>query len=122
MEVRDEIGVEDLILIIKNMVERNEDRDLSTDEIDNIVQILEQIVKIQKDTRKEGKDPENLDELLIPSTKNKLVSLQEVHFDDMEDRIDDEKKNEYIIAHDLVHLHIAKELKIQTLAGKICGK
>ena len=52
MGVRDEIGVKDLILVVRNLVEGNEGRDLSTREIDSVIKILEQIVQIQKDAKR----------------------------------------------------------------------
>jgi hypothetical protein len=121
IKILDEIGIKDLSLIIKNMVEGNDDRNLSIDEINNVIEILERIAKIQKDTKRRGNDPERLDGLLIPSIKNTLVRLQDIHFDDIEDRLDDEEKSKYEIVHHLVTLYIAKELEIQTLTGKIYG-
>ncbi|CAI2176056.1 17890_t:CDS:2 [Funneliformis geosporum] len=72
MGVRDVIGVKDLILIIKDKSMGNLDRELSTNEIKEIIQILEQIATIQQNARKERKYSEKLDGLLVPSTKNKL--------------------------------------------------
>jgi hypothetical protein len=43
-------------------------------------------------------DLEMLNELLIPSTKNVLVDLQNICFDDMDDRLDNEEKSKYMIA------------------------
>ncbi|PKC10254.1 hypothetical protein RhiirA5_355736 [Rhizophagus irregularis] len=39
----------------------------------------------------------------------------------MEDRLDDDEKKDYKLAHRFVTLDIAKELELQTLAGKITG-
>ena len=60
MGVRDEIGIKDYILIIKNIVKGNNDKVLSANEINNVIQILKQIVEIQKDNKDK---PESLDEL-----------------------------------------------------------
>ncbi|RIA90183.1 hypothetical protein C1645_164871 [Glomus cerebriforme] len=121
MGVRDEIGIEDFILIIQNMVKKNKNRTLSENEIKNIIQILERIVNIRKNNKRDENNPEKLDRLLIPSTENKLIGLHEIYFDDMGDILDEEKKREYKIAHCLVISHIAKELEIQTLTGKLYG-
>ena len=119
--VRDEIGVRDLILVIENVVKDDENKVLLEDEVENVFQILQQISRIQKDTRREGNNSEELAGLLIPSTGNKLVNLREIHFNDMEDRIDDDEIMQYIIAHRLITRDIANELGIQTLTGTIFG-
>jgi hypothetical protein len=121
MGVRDEIGVNDLILIIKNMVIMDKNKIFSANEIINIIRILEQIAKIQKENKREGNNREILNGLLIPSTENTLVDLQEIQFDDMADRLDDDEKQNYKLAHRLVTLDIAKELELQTLSVKIYG-
>ncbi|GBC02577.1 hypothetical protein RclHR1_00470007 [Rhizophagus clarus] len=115
MGVRDEIGIKDFILIIKNVIKEDNDKILSTNEINNIIQILKQVAEIQKD------NPENLDGLLVPSTENKLVDLKEIQFDDMGDSLSDKEKCKHKITHKLVNKDIAKELKIQNLKGKIYG-
>ncbi|GES98868.1 sacsin isoform X2 [Rhizophagus clarus] len=119
MGVRDEIGIKDLIIIIKNIAERNENEDLSIEEIRNVVQILDQIVTLQMRDIKEN-DSKSLNGLLIPSTKNVLVDLQNIYFDDVDDRLDDDEKSKYMIAHPLVSRYTAKKLNMQTLIGKIC--
>ncbi|RGB33875.1 hypothetical protein C1646_703440 [Rhizophagus diaphanus] len=121
MGVRDEIGIKDLILVIQNMVKMDKDKILSAIEITNIIRILEHIAKIQKENKREGNEREKLDGLLIPSTEDTLVNLHEIQFDDMEDRLDDDEKKDYKLAHRFVTLDIAKELELQTLAGKITG-
>ncbi|CAG8638947.1 3619_t:CDS:10 [Rhizophagus irregularis] len=121
MGVRDEIGIKDLILVIQNMVKVDKDKILSAIEITNIIRILEHIAKIQKENKREGIEREKLDGLLIPSTEDTLVNLHEIQFDDMEDRLDDDEKKDYKLAHRFVTLDIAKELELQTLAGKITG-
>lgn len=121
MGVRDEIGIKDLILIIQNMVKLDKDKIFSTNEITNIIRILEHIAKIQKENKREGNKREVLDGLLIPSTEDTLVDLQEIQYDDMEDRLDDDEKKDYKLAHRFVTLDIAKELELQTLTGKITG-
>ncbi|RIA96668.1 hypothetical protein C1645_707710, partial [Glomus cerebriforme] len=121
MGVRDEIGVKDLITIIKNMVKEDKNKVFHANEIKSIIRILEQITKIQKDNKREGNNLEKLEGLLIPSTENILVDLHEIQFDDMEDRLDEDEKKNYKLAHHLVTLDIAKELELQTLAGKIYG-
>ncbi|CAI2176639.1 9091_t:CDS:2, partial [Funneliformis geosporum] len=62
MGVRDEIGVKDLILIIKSTVEGNKDRVLLIDEIKRVIQILEQISRKQRDNKRDRNDPENADD------------------------------------------------------------
>jgi hypothetical protein len=122
MGVRDKIEIKDLILIIKNMAERNKNKDLSIEEVKNVVQILDQIVTRLNDRDSMGENNlEMLNELLIPSTKNVLVDLQNIYFDNMDDRLDNEEKSKYMIAHSLVPPYIVKNLNMQTLAGKICG-
>ncbi|CAG8743141.1 12727_t:CDS:2, partial [Funneliformis caledonium] len=121
MGVRDVIGVKDFILIITNKSKGNLDRELSTDEIEDIVQILEQIATIQQDAREGRKYLEKLDGLLVPSTKNKLVNYDEIQYDDMKDRIDEREKSKYQIAHQLITREVVKELGIETLTGKIYG-
>jgi len=121
MGVQDEIGVKDLIWIIKNMVKGDENRNLSNIEVKKVIQILEQISKIQKDLESKGKDPEEMNGLLVPSTENKLVNLQEIQFDDIKDRIDEKEKMKYKITHHLVNQYIAEGLKLETLTGKIYG-
>ncbi|UZO07228.1 uncharacterized protein OCT59_027521 [Rhizophagus irregularis] len=118
MGVRDEIGIKDFILIIKNVIKGNNDKVLSANEINNVIQILKQVAEIQKDNRD---NPESLDGLLVPSTENKLVDLHEIQFDDMGDNLSDEERSKHKIAHKLVIKDIAKELEIQTLKGKIYG-
>ncbi|GBB96452.1 hypothetical protein RclHR1_02760005 [Rhizophagus clarus] len=108
------VGIEDLILIIKKVVEKDENRVLSINEIKNVIQILELI------TNRYDINPIRLDGLLIPSTKNLLISLQKIHFDDMGDNLGHEKKNQFLVAHPLVTVQVAKELQMQTLAEKIC--
>ncbi|CAB5375027.1 unnamed protein product [Rhizophagus irregularis] len=121
MGVRDEIGIKDFILIINSMVKGNKDKILSPNEINNIIQILEHIASIRKSNRGDENNPKELDGLLVPTNKNTLADLQEIYFDDMEDRLSEEEKREHIIAHRLVIPHIAKELEIQTLTGKLYG-
>ncbi|CAB5189595.1 unnamed protein product [Rhizophagus irregularis] len=121
MGVRDEIGIKDFILIINSMVKGNKDKILSPNEINNIIQILEHIASIRKSNRGDGNNPKELDGLLVPTNKNTLADLQEIYFDDMEDRLSEEEKREHIIAHRLVIPYIAKELEIQTLTGKLYG-
>lgn len=121
MGVRDEIGVKDLITIIKNTMKGNKDKVLSANEINNVIRIIEQIVKIQKESKREGDKLEKLDGLLIPSNDNMLVELHEIHFDDMDDRLEEEMRSKLKITHNLVTLDVAKELEIQTLTGKIYG-
>ena len=62
-----------------------------------------------------------MDGLLIPSSKKILVDLRKIHFDDMEGRLDDETRKKYKIVHSSVSINIAKEFKMQTLAGKLFG-
>ncbi|CAI2176510.1 389_t:CDS:10 [Funneliformis geosporum] len=69
MGVRDVIGVKDLILIIKDKSMGNLDRELSTNEIKEIIQILEQIATIQQNARKERKP-----KLQHDSSKTTLLS------------------------------------------------
>ncbi|CAI2164944.1 17359_t:CDS:2 [Funneliformis geosporum] len=90
MGVRNEVGIKDLILIIKNMMMDNEDREFPENEITNVIQILKQISNLLK----EGSNPENLNKLLVPSTENKLVKLYQIRFNDLEDRIDENEKND----------------------------
>ena len=116
MGVRDEIGVKDLITMIKNTLKGNKDKVLSVNEINNVVRIIEQIVKIQKENRREGEKLEKLDGLLIPSNDNMLVELHEIHFDDMDDRLEEEMRSKLKITHNLVTLDIVKELEIQALS------
>jgi hypothetical protein len=115
MGVREEIGIKDFILIIKNVIKGDNDKVLSESEIKNVIQILKQVAEIQKD------NPESLNGLLVPSTENKLVDLHEIQFDDMGDSLSDEERSKHKIAHKLVINNIAKELNIQTLKGKIYG-
>jgi hypothetical protein len=127
MGVRDEIGVKDLVNYIKNIVKGDKNRVLDTREIDNVIMILEQIAKIRKDNRREGNenDTEELEGLLIPNNKNVLVDFREIHFDDMEGRLNGlNELNEYSIkhiAHDSITSDIATRLEIQTLIGEIYG-
>ncbi|CAB5179889.1 unnamed protein product [Rhizophagus irregularis] len=93
MGIRDEIGIKDLILAIRNTAERNENKNLSIEEINNIVQVLDHIVTLQMRITAEENDPE---------------------------RLDNEEKSKYMIAHPLVSQYIAKKLNMQTLTGKIC--
>ncbi|CAB5344104.1 unnamed protein product [Rhizophagus irregularis] len=120
MGIRDEIGIKDLILAIRNTAERNENKNLSIEEINNIVQVLDHIVTLQMRITAEENDPERFNELLIPSTENILVDLRNIHYDDMGNRLDNEEKSKYMIAHPLVSQYIAKKLNMQTLTGKIC--
>ena len=76
-------------------------------------------VLILKELFIKEKFKEILDGLLIPSTKNVLVKLPEIYFDNMEDWLDEEVRENYIIAHRYINLDIAKELEIQTLSAKI---
>ncbi|RIA90194.1 hypothetical protein C1645_164980 [Glomus cerebriforme] len=115
MGVRDEIGIRDLISIIGIIVKGNKDIILSSNDIKNVIQILKQIAEKQKD------NPEDLSGLLVPSTENKLVNLHEIQFDDMGDSLSDEERKKHKIAHHLVVKDIARELKIQTLKGKLFG-
>jgi hypothetical protein len=118
----EEIGVKDLIFIIGNMVNGNENRGLSIDEIRNVIEILELIAK---NVRRRS-DPDGLvelDGLLIPSTKNNLVKFQEIYFNDVGDvdgALDDEDRNRHI-AHRFVTRDIVETLGIQTLRGSIFG-
>ncbi|GES91935.1 sacsin isoform X1 [Rhizophagus clarus] len=121
MGVRDEIGVKDLITIIRNTIKGNKDKVLSANELNNVIRIIEQIAKIQKENRREGDKLEKLDGLLIPSNENMLIELHEIHFDDMDDRLDEEMRSNLKITHNLVTLDVARELEIQTLTGKIYG-
>ncbi|CAB4392542.1 unnamed protein product [Rhizophagus irregularis] len=114
----DEIEVRDLISIIRDM---NENEELSTNEIENVIEILKRVAKIQNDDKIEGNNLQRLDELLIPSTNNKLVELQDIYYDDMGDRLDDNEKSKYEITHYFVTRNIAEGLGIQTLKGKIFG-
>ena len=105
-----------MIYIIKN-----EYKDLS---IDEIIQILKQIVEIRanrKNNRGEGNELEELNGLLIPSNNDILVELDEIQFDDMKDRLDEKERNKHRIAHSLVTREIAEGLGIQTLSGTIFG-
>ncbi|CAB4393354.1 unnamed protein product [Rhizophagus irregularis] len=120
MGVRDKIEAKDLILVIRNMVEKDENKNLSIEEIKNVVQILDEIATLQIGVFMKENDSERLNGLLIPSTKNVLVDLRNIHYDDMGNRLDDEEKNKYAIAHSLVSRYTAKELNMQTLTGKIC--
>ncbi|CAB4479085.1 uncharacterized protein OCT59_027473 [Rhizophagus irregularis] len=127
MGVRDEIGVKDLVNFIKNMVKEDKNRALDTHEVDSVIMILEQIARIRKDNRREGNenDTEELEGLLIPSDKNVLVDFHEIHFDDMEGRLNGlNELNEYSIKH-IAHYNItsdiATKLEIQTLIGEIYG-
>ncbi|GBB90419.1 hypothetical protein RclHR1_17380001 [Rhizophagus clarus] len=119
IKILDEIEIKDLILIISNI---GEDKELSMDEIKNIIEILKRIVKIQHVSKIEENKEEILDELLIPSTKNRLFKLKEIYSDDMGNMLNDEEKSKYNIVHSLVTQNIASELGIQTLRGKIFGK
>ncbi|CAG8636620.1 9275_t:CDS:2, partial [Funneliformis caledonium] len=114
MGVRNEIGNMDLILIIKNMVKDNRDRVFSEDEIERIIQILKEILK-------EVPNPENLKEILVPNTENRLVKLDQIRFNDLKDRIDENEKCKHIIAHDHLTEEIAIGLEIETLIGEIFG-
>ncbi|GBC02571.1 hypothetical protein RclHR1_00470001 [Rhizophagus clarus] len=111
MGVRDKIGVKELIFVVKN-----EYKELSVEEI---VQILKQIVEIRKDSRRDGIQLEELDGLLIPSNNDMLVELNEIQFDDMTDKLEEEERSKYKIAHPLITKDIAEELGIQTLKGTI---
>jgi hypothetical protein len=113
MGVREKIGVKELISVVKN-----EHKDLSVEEI---IQILKQIVEIRKDNRRDGNELEELDGLLIPNNNNMLVELNEIQFDDMIDKLEEEERNKHNIAHHLVTKDIAEELGIQTLKGTIYG-
>ncbi|CAG8453449.1 13573_t:CDS:10 [Rhizophagus irregularis] len=93
MGVRDKIGVKELIFTVKN-----EYKDLSTEEI---IQILKQIIEIRKDNRRDGNQLEELDGLLIPSNNNALVELNEIQFDDMADKLEEEERSRHKIAHHL---------------------
>ncbi|GES91901.1 hypothetical protein GLOIN_2v552263 [Rhizophagus clarus] len=127
MGVQDEIGVKDLVNFIKNMVKEDKNRILDAHEIDNVIMILEQIARIRKDNRREGNenDTEELEGLLIPNDKNVLVDFREIHFDDMEGRLNGlNELNEYSIkhiAHNSITSDIATKLEIQTLIGEICN-
>ncbi|CAB5149034.1 unnamed protein product [Rhizophagus irregularis] len=118
IKILDEIEVRDLISIIRDM---NENEELSTNEIENVIEILKRVAKIQNDDKIEGNNLQRLDELLIPSTNNKLVELQDIYYDDMGDRLDDNEKSKYEITHNFVTRNIAEGLGIQTLKGKIFG-
>jgi hypothetical protein len=118
IKILDEIGVRDLILIIRDM---NENKELSINEVENVIEILKRIAKIQNDAKIEGNNLERLDELLVPSTDNILVELQDIFYDDLGDKLDNEEKAKCEIAHNLVTWNIAKGLGIQTLKGKIFG-
>ncbi|CAG8565081.1 11420_t:CDS:10 [Rhizophagus irregularis] len=110
-----QVKIKDLIQIIKKVVEKDENKVLSIDEINSVIDILICI------TNKQKINPgERLDGLLVPSTNNILVSLQKIHYDDIEGRLGYEKKHQYLIAHSHVTPQIAKDLKMQSLAGKIC--
>ncbi|CAB4387504.1 unnamed protein product [Rhizophagus irregularis] len=110
-----QVKIKDLIQIIKKVVEKDENKVLSIDEINSVIDILICI------TNKQKINPgERLDGLLVPSTNNILVSLQKIHYDDIEGRLGYEKKHQYLIAHSHVTPQIAKDLKMQFLAGKIC--
>jgi hypothetical protein len=118
IKILDEIEVKDLISIISEI---GEDKELSVDEIKNVIEILKRIAKIQHITKIEKNGWEILDELLIPSTKHRLFKLREIYYDDMENSLDDKEKSKYNITHNLVNQNIASELGIQTLRGKIYG-
>ena len=124
MGVQDEVGIKDLILIIKNLVSENEKNELTTNEISNVIVIIEQIAKIRKDNKRSGNNEinqEELEGLLIPSNKKILVNLRDIHFDDLGDRLNEKDRNNYAITHYLVTPEIAEALQIQTLRGTIFG-
>jgi hypothetical protein len=121
MGVRDEVGVKYLIEFIKSMVKENRYKVLTTTEINNVIMVLEQIVKIQKDNKSDVIRLEELDGLLIPSSNNILVELSNIHFDDMKERFDEKEKSIYEIVNDLITQGIAEELGVQTLKGKVFG-
>ncbi|CAG8565122.1 11422_t:CDS:10 [Rhizophagus irregularis] len=118
IKILDEIEVKDLISIISDI---GEDKELSMDEIKNVIEILKRIAKIQHVTKIEENDQEILDELLIPSTKNRLLKIREIYSDDLGNMLDNEERSEYNIVHSLVTQNIASELGIQTLRGRIFG-
>ncbi|GES91903.1 histidine kinase-like ATPase [Rhizophagus clarus] len=118
IKILDEIDVKDLILIISDI---GENRELSMNEINNVIEILKRIAKIQNNTRIEGNDLKSLDGLLIPSTENKLVSLDEIQFDDMGDKLSEEERRDYKISHRSINIDLAEELQMQTLKGTIYG-
>ncbi|RIA92324.1 hypothetical protein C1645_736422 [Glomus cerebriforme] len=118
IKILDEIGVEDLMSIISDMYE---DRELSINEINNVIEILKRIAKIQSDVRIDGNDSGSLDGLLIPSTDNYLVNIDEIFFDDMGDNLNNEERSSYKISHHNISIEIAEGLRMQTLKGKIFG-
>lgn len=118
IKILDEIDVRDLVLIISDI---GENRELPMNEINNVIEILKRIARIQNNTKLEGNDLKSLDGLLIPSTENKLVSLDEIHFDDMGDKLSDEERRDYKISHRSINIDLAGELQMQTLKGTIYG-
>ncbi|CAG8530439.1 10732_t:CDS:10 [Racocetra fulgida] len=128
MGVRQKIGISDFIEMAKEYQSWDATKTLSSDEIRNIVMLIDHIS--QRISRPIGfsyghsinnlKDDYGLEKLLIPSTDCQLVELSEILYDDMlNNRLDEERKNDFKIAHSLISFGVAKSLGMRMLSEKL---
>ncbi|CAG8500276.1 16559_t:CDS:10, partial [Racocetra persica] len=128
MGVRQKIGISDFIEMAKEYQNWDATKTLSSDEIRNIVMLIDHIS--QRISRPIGfsfgqsinnlKDDYGLEKLLIPSTDCQLVELSEILYDDMlNNRLDEERKNDFKIAHSLISFGVAKSLGMRMLSEKL---
>ncbi|KAF0539436.1 Sacsin [Gigaspora margarita] len=128
MGVRQKIGISDFINMAKEYQLWDTTMTLTIDEIRNIVMLIDHISqRIVKPTgfdynqiMNSLKDDYGLEKLLIPSTDCQLVELSEILYDDMlNNRLDEERKNDFKIAHSLISFGVAKSLGMRMLSEKL---
>ncbi|CAG8498595.1 12155_t:CDS:10, partial [Dentiscutata erythropus] len=130
MGVRQKIGISDFIEMAKEYQYWDTTKTLTIDEIRNIVMLIDHISQRIVEPKPTGlnysqaiknlKDSYGLETLFIPSTDCQLVELSEILYDDMRNnRLDEERKNDFKIAHSLISFGIAKSLGMRMLSEKL---
>ncbi|CAG8501074.1 10025_t:CDS:10 [Diversispora eburnea] len=115
MGIRQKVMIQDYINVIRDNFYTDESSILSLDKIFEVIEYIEQISKKLDDkTRLSG----TLKGLLIPTTKGKLVDLNEIQYDDMGTRLSQEQKDEFLISHSSISLNTAQNIGMQMLTGK----
>ncbi|CAG8487317.1 15918_t:CDS:2 [Racocetra fulgida] len=117
MGVRQRVEIPDLINIIREF--HKDGKTLLHDEIHKVIVLIEQIAKKRADSEQLGNNDNSLKGLLIPSTECQLVDFYDIQYDDMGNRLEEEKKREYKIAHPQISSAVARMLGMQELTGKL---
>ncbi|CAG8483996.1 4119_t:CDS:10 [Acaulospora morrowiae] len=120
--VRHKLEIQDCVNSIKEFV-RGDTVKLSYDEIWDVVMIIKHMSKELVENQslvKMSKD------LLVPDTKGTLVPLNKICYDDAGSDLDDEKKENFWIAHPLISLETARKIGMEMLTetenAKIYGE